>query len=197
MDKPDIVEIISQYVPLRRAGRELVGRCCFHADKNPSFYVNPEKQLFLCRACGEGGDVITFMARIEGVPIAEILGRYPPEHRHVPKDSSRRRAAQKLAGWLNDQDLKIGIMLRDLSRDIALAEELDDSGLLASFARQWDILVTFHDDLENPGYAEELWTARDSIEAITQWAEPEPLPEFPPLTAEYWERIRAAVRGEL
>ena len=197
MDKPDIVGIIEQYIRLRRAGGELAGLCPFHADKNPSLFVNAEKEVFHCHGCGEGGDVFTFISKIEGIPIGDVLKRYRFEPSYVSKDAARRRAAQMLAGWLNDQHLKVGILLRELSRDIALAEEIRDSELLTSFVGQWEILAAFHDDLQSPGYAEELWTARDSIEAITQWAESEPLAAFPALTDEYWERIRAAVRGEL
>ena len=197
IDKPSILEVVGLYVSLRRSGKEWAGLCPFHAEKTPSFYVNEDKQVFLCRGCGEGGDVFNFIAKIENIPIGDVLRRYHIERKYTPKDPARQRSAQMLAGWLNDHYLKVGILLRELSQDIALAEELRDSELLASLTGQWEILAVFHDDLQNPEFAEELWRARDSIEAITQSAEPEPLPEFPPLTAAYREHIRAAVWGEL
>jgi hypothetical protein len=56
-----IEEVISQHVQLRRSGIELFGRCPFHADKSPSFYVRPEKGVFCCHGCGVGGDVFAFV----------------------------------------------------------------------------------------------------------------------------------------
>lgn len=56
-----IEQIISEQVRLRRSGVQLLGRCPFHADKSPSFSVNPAKQVFHCHGCGAGGDVFQFV----------------------------------------------------------------------------------------------------------------------------------------
>jgi DNA primase len=56
-----IEQIISERVRLRRSGAQLLGRCPFHADKSPSFSVNPAKQVFHCHGCGAGGDVFQFV----------------------------------------------------------------------------------------------------------------------------------------
>jgi DNA primase len=56
-----IEEVISEQVHLRRSGPQLLGRCPFHADKTPSFSVNPAKQVFHCHGCGVGGDVFEFV----------------------------------------------------------------------------------------------------------------------------------------
>lgn len=69
----DIVEIISQYVPLKRAGRHLKACCPFHQEKTPSFMVQPEKQMFHCFGCGAGGDVFTFLMRHENMTFPEAL----------------------------------------------------------------------------------------------------------------------------
>lgn len=61
----DIVQVIGRYVSLRKGGREFKGLCPFHAEKTPSFTVNPEKQVWHCFGCGMGGDVITFVEAIE------------------------------------------------------------------------------------------------------------------------------------
>lgn len=61
----DIVSIISDYVPLKRSGRNFVGSCPFHREKTPSFTVSPEKQIFHCFGCGAGGDVFTFIMEME------------------------------------------------------------------------------------------------------------------------------------
>ena len=57
----DIVEIISKYVDLKRAGDSYKGLCPFHNEKTPSFMVSENKQIFKCFGCGEGGNVITFL----------------------------------------------------------------------------------------------------------------------------------------
>ncbi len=71
--KVDIVEVISTYVPLKRAGRNMSGLCPFHGEKTPSFMVSPERQVFKCFGCGEGGDVIAFLEKIEGWDFREVL----------------------------------------------------------------------------------------------------------------------------
>jgi CHC2 zinc finger len=65
MDKPNIIEVIGQYVELHKMGREYVGLCPFHAERTPSFSVNLEKQLFHCFGCGEGGSVFDFVMEME------------------------------------------------------------------------------------------------------------------------------------
>lgn len=69
----DIVDIISQYVILKRRGRNFLGLCPFHKEKTPSFSVSPDKQIFHCFGCGVGGDVITFINRIENLGYRESL----------------------------------------------------------------------------------------------------------------------------
>ena len=71
--KTDIVELIQEYVPLKRAGRNYKGLCPFHGEKTPSFMVNPELQIFKCFGCGEGGDAYSFLQRIEGMEFGEAL----------------------------------------------------------------------------------------------------------------------------
>jgi DNA primase len=71
--KIDIVEVISSYIPLKKAGRNLSGLCPFHGEKTPSFMVSPERQAFKCFGCGEGGDVYTFLEKIEGWEFRETL----------------------------------------------------------------------------------------------------------------------------
>jgi len=67
----DLAEIVSAYVTLKRVGKRLVGLCPFHAEKTPSFYVNPEMQRYKCFGCGEAGDVISFLMRAEGLTFPE------------------------------------------------------------------------------------------------------------------------------
>ena len=72
-DNNDIVEVISQYVHLKRSGRNYFGLCPFHNEKSPSFSVSPDKQIFHCFGCGVGGNVITFLTKIEGISFREAI----------------------------------------------------------------------------------------------------------------------------
>ena len=69
----DIVDVISQYVILKRSGRNFFGLCPFHKEKSPSFSVSPDKQIFHCFGCGVGGNVIHFVSKIENLNFIETL----------------------------------------------------------------------------------------------------------------------------
>lgn len=69
----DIVDIISQYVHLTRKGRNYFGLCPFHNEKSPSFSVSPDRQIFHCFGCGVGGNVYTFLMKIEGITFKEAI----------------------------------------------------------------------------------------------------------------------------
>ena len=69
----DIVDVISQYISLKRSGRNYFGLCPFHNEKSPSFSVSPDKQIFHCFGCGVGGNVISFISKIEGIGFKESI----------------------------------------------------------------------------------------------------------------------------
>ena len=69
----DIVEVVSQYIHLKRSGRNYFGLCPFHNEKSPSFSVSPDKQIFHCFGCGTGGNVISFISKIEGIGFKEAI----------------------------------------------------------------------------------------------------------------------------
>ena len=69
----DIVDIISDYVHLKPAGKGFKGLCPFHGEKTPSFMVSPEKQLFHCFGCGEGGNVFNFLMKYEKISFFEAV----------------------------------------------------------------------------------------------------------------------------
>ena len=69
----NILDVVSQYVVLKRSGRSYSGLCPFHKEKSPSFYVSPDKQIFHCFGCGEGGDVLGFIKKIENITFKEAI----------------------------------------------------------------------------------------------------------------------------
>lgn len=69
----DIVELISEYVALKKAGRNFLGLCPFHNEKTPSFTVNRERQMFYCFGCGERGDIFAFLMRLNNTTFPETL----------------------------------------------------------------------------------------------------------------------------
>ncbi|MBI2369176.1 MAG: DNA primase [Deltaproteobacteria bacterium] len=71
--RTSIVQVIADYVALRKAGRNYVGLCPFHAERTPSFTVNEEKEIFHCFGCGAGGNVFHFLMRHENLTFQEAL----------------------------------------------------------------------------------------------------------------------------
>src|SRR5690625_2276815 len=69
----DIVEVIEEYVQLKKQGRNYFGLCPFHNENSPSFSVTKEKQIFHCFGCGKGGNVITFLMEIESFTFIETI----------------------------------------------------------------------------------------------------------------------------
>jgi DNA primase len=72
-ERADIVEVVSNYVSLSKAGQNLKGLCPFHSEKTPSFNVSPTRQIFHCFGCGTGGNAITFLMKIEGTSFPDTV----------------------------------------------------------------------------------------------------------------------------
>ncbi len=101
-DKIDIETVISSHVNLKRRGKTLVGLCPFHNEKTPSFTVYPESRSFYCFGCGAGGDVISFVRRIENLDyieavkaVAQMAGVSMPEDGY---DDTLSKQRQRLLG---------------------------------------------------------------------------------------------------
>ena len=110
----DIVDIVSQYVQLKKAGRVYKGLCPFHSEKTPSFVVYPDEGRYHCFGCGADGDVFTFLEQKEGLTFPEALkvlaqkaGVELPDRRESPEEKSARERLYALlsaaAGWYRTQ----------------------------------------------------------------------------------------------
>ena len=71
--RADIVDLISEYVTLKKGGKNFLGLCPFHKEKTPSFTVNRDKQIFYCFGCGEGGNVLTFLMKMSDMLFPEAV----------------------------------------------------------------------------------------------------------------------------
>lgn len=92
----DIVDVISQYVTLKRSGRNFFGICPFHKEKSPSFAVSPDKQIFHCFGCGAGGNVIHFVSKIESLNFRETI-ELLAERSHIELPTLENSEDEKIA----------------------------------------------------------------------------------------------------
>src|SRR5258705_12208509 len=72
-EKIDIVSFISEFISVKKAGRNFKANCPFHGEKTPSFVISPERQIWHCFGCGKGGDVYTFLMEYERLEFPEAL----------------------------------------------------------------------------------------------------------------------------
>lgn len=78
--RSDIVQVIGDKLPLKKSGRHFKACCPFHNEKTPSFMVNPDKQIYHCFGCGEGGDVFSFLMKYDGLEFVEAVERLAEQH---------------------------------------------------------------------------------------------------------------------
>ena len=96
----DLVELVREYIPgLKTAGRNHKACCPFHQEKTPSFMVNPEKQIFHCFGCQAGGDVFSFLMRMENMSFPEAAAKLAMDHAAlVQRHGIVRRAESSVIG---------------------------------------------------------------------------------------------------
>ncbi len=94
--RADIVSLIGEYVTLKKAGRNFLGLCPFHREKTPSFTVSPDKQMFYCFGCSEGGNVFSFLMKLNHLTFPEAVrhvagktGVVIPERSMTPEEKDR------------------------------------------------------------------------------------------------------------
>jgi len=105
LGRVDIVDVIESYVPLKRAGSNLVACCPFHSEKTPSFTVSPSKQFYHCFGCGAHGSAVGFLMEYAGMKYVEAIkdlasrvGMKVPD----PEPSARERSSQPQAEQITD-----------------------------------------------------------------------------------------------
>lgn len=160
IDRCDIVETVSSYIPLKRAGRSFKAVCPFHHEKTPSFVVNPDKQIFHCFGCGVGGNVVNFVMKQERMEFPEAIrflaqkvnvsipGDETPQAHHANNIRQAILRVNALAGAFFHKTL-----LSDKSPEASSAREyLKARGIdldavrvfqLGFAPKQWDALLTY------------------------------------------------------
>ena len=151
----DIDEVISQYVPLQRAGRRYKARCPFHQERTPSFFVDPASGFWHCFGCGAGGDVFSFLMQIEGISFPEagerLAQRVGLSWQTKPADKAKtqrrkllRRAVKLAADCFHDNlHQSGGRQALDYLHQRGFTDEVIERFALGYAANQWDDLLKF------------------------------------------------------
>src|SRR6478672_12809230 len=74
-ERMSIVELVGEYVQLKKAGTGYLGLCPFHNEKTPSFHVHPQRNCFHCFGCHKGGNIFSFLCAVEGLSFPEAVKR--------------------------------------------------------------------------------------------------------------------------
>ncbi|WP_027407834.1 DNA primase [Anoxybacteroides tepidamans] len=167
----DIVDVISDYVQLKKQGRNYFGLCPFHGEKTPSFSVSPEKQIFHCFGCGAGGNVFSFLMDIEGLSFVDaaerLAARANIDLSHLARDDQRKRLSETSDAkkMIEAHELlkkfyhhllintKEGQNALDYLQARGIDRELIDGFEIGYSPHSWDVAVKF---LKGHGYSLEL-----------------------------------------
>ncbi len=157
----DIASFIGSYVSLRKRGNDLVGLCPFHTEKTPSFHVHPDKGFFKCFGCGAGGDVITFLSKLENLAfpdavrlLAQKAGvELEPETPQSVRTRSEREAiyeANRIAAAFFERKLRepAGAAARDYCEERGIAAAVIEKFHLGYAPDAWNALT---DELQRGG----------------------------------------------
>ena len=112
----DVVDVVSDYVQLKRSGRNFFGRCPFHNEKTPSFSVSPDKQIYHCFGCGAGGNVINFIMeheRLDFISSVKLLA--DRVNIHIEKDPGEPRKKDDRASIYNMHEIACRVFERQLN----------------------------------------------------------------------------------
>ena len=140
---PDIVGVISEYVSLKKRGRNFLGLCPFHAERSPSFTVNAERRLWHCFGCKQGGDLLDFLMQIENISfheaVREVAARAGIPIQEDERAVEKERGQADVLEWMQ----RLVVAARDHYR-AAFAESIADRymasrGISAATAARFDL----------------------------------------------------------
>jgi DNA primase len=149
--RADIVEVVGEHVPLKRAGKDFRALCPFHHEKTPSFYVVPAKGFYKCFGCGESGDVFTFLMRRDGFSfqdavreLARRVGVEVPDVRRAAEHEEPNRPLYEAVAFADD------FFRRNLAGEAGARarQYLEDRGIPAAAAERFGL-----------GFAPDAWRA--------------------------------------
>ncbi len=125
----NIRQVVEEYVALKKSGRNWIGICPFHSDKDPSFSVNEDRQIFYCFGCGEGGDVFKFLMRIQGMTFVEavkyLANRYGVTIPERPQSPARQKKQQRRQLLLELNELAVDYFHNNLLQSRSGRKALD------------------------------------------------------------------------
>jgi DNA primase len=155
-----LVQVIQSYgVELRRAGKELVGLCPFHDDRHPSFNVNPEKEKWHCFGCQAGGDVVSFVMKIEKIG-------FKAAQKMLSRDVPRPSKPKPEIDWGKTTVWRVNAILREINQRLRLAEILEWKEEMELLSQEYEILEVLAEDLVNPETVASLYEAKDWVENL-------------------------------
>ena len=160
LSRVDVVEVVGQYVQLKKGGANFMGLCPFHGEKSPSFSVSPTKQFFHCFGCGKSGDAIGFLMEHTGMSFIEAVkdlagrvGMPVPEEPQSPQERARAQAQKAKQDSLGSVLEKAGDAYRQQLRQHPRAiDYLKQRGLSGQIAKRFGL-----------GYAPEGWRSLASV----------------------------------
>lgn len=135
-ERLSIVDVVGEYVSLKRSGSNYTGLCPFHGEKTPSFSVNPGREIFHCFGCGVGGDIFSFVMKIEGLSFPEALRKLAARAGVTIEERPLTSAEQQA---LKDRDVQRGIMLLAAQRYRDILTKHPDGAAARSYLQQREV----------------------------------------------------------
>ena len=138
-DRINIVEVVGQYVTLKRAGRSYSARCPFHKERTPSFHVSPERGTYICFGCGEKGDVFSFIQKMDGLDfptalkqLAEKAGvKLEPRRQRPPEEKEKEERLREVC------EAAVKFFESQLAAKKDVQEYLKNRGVKAETVNTW------------------------------------------------------------
>ena len=134
LDAAQIVDVVSEFVTLKKRGVNYVGLCPFHDDKTPSFYVSPAKGLCKCFACGKGGNAVHFIMEHEQMNYPEAL-RWLAKKYHIEIQERELSNEEKEAQSIRESLFVVNEFARDYFQSI-LNNHIDGKTIGQTYFRQ-------------------------------------------------------------